>query len=368
MKLPPITYLLIGLVLGLILIATGKLITKSTSLPAAISQPVIASKPSTLPNLNWQLVESAAAWGPRDAAAVFTWRDRLWLAGGLTGTPVATGGQVAYWTLPHHHDIWSTADGREWRQEVAAAAWPPLRSMSVVEFRGQLWLMGGWSSVTGYHTGIWVSDDAVSWQWVGRGAWPEREGQTVSVFNNQLVLTGGVNFDQRRSFNDVWVSDDGISWRELTPAAAWPARYDQAMEVWRGRLWVAGGIGVGQERAMSDVWSSADGLIWKQEVAIAPWGERHGEGLVAWQDKLWLVGGWQTAPDYPTTGNDVWFTADGVNWQKTSDQPVWAGREDHGVIVWRDQVWLLGGMDRDWTWRGDVWRTSLSPYFPAKSL
>jgi tryptophanyl-tRNA synthetase len=42
---------------------------------------------------------------------------------------------------------------------------------------------------------------------------------------------------------------------------------------------------------------------------------------------------------------DTWFTTDGINWQKTNTDGPWRGREDHGVAVWRDALWLVGGMN-----------------------
>jgi len=57
--------------------------------------------------------------------------------------------------------------------------------------------------------------------------------------------------------------------------------------------------------------------------------------------------------------NDVWYTADGVNWKKTDMDPLWLGREDHQALVFKDRIWVYTGMDKDWVWTNDVWYSSL---------
>jgi len=53
--------------------------------------------------------------------------------------------------------------------------------------------------------------------------------------------------------------------------------------------------------------------------------------------------------------NDVWFSKDGFNWQKTINDPLWTGREDFFSTVFKDKIWVFGGMDANWKWRNDVW-------------
>jgi D-alanyl-D-alanine carboxypeptidase len=63
--------------------------------------------------------------------------------------------------------------------------------------------------------------------------------------------------------------------------------------------------------------------------------------------------------DDTTTGqNDIWYTRDGSTWQKTNEDPPWLGREDHGALVYKDRLWVLSGMDVNWHWNNDVWRSS----------
>ena len=41
--------------------------------------------------------------------------------------------------------------------------------------------------------------------------------------------------------------------------------------------------------------------------------------------------------------------------KKTVDDPDWYGREDLGVVVFQDKIWVVGGMDKDFVWKNDVW-------------
>jgi len=73
------------------------------------------------------------------------------------------------------------------------------------------------------------SDDAINWtKVVDKAPWEPREGQTAEVFDGKMWMIGGVNYDKRKTYNDVWWTDDGINWHEATGAAPWTSRWDHA--------------------------------------------------------------------------------------------------------------------------------------------
>ncbi len=319
----------------------------------------VVPPPPLRPDLTWS-ASSTAPWRSRDAGATFVWPDafgesRIWFLGGVDGepseaNPPADG--VKYWELPHFHDVWSF-NGVTWREESKAAAWPPRRSMSVADFQGKLWMMGGWSPISGYRSDVWTSTDGATWSLAtSSAAWPPREGQTIAVFNGKLWMMGGVDFDKRINYHDVWSSSDGLNWELATTSAAWSGRYDQAVEVFDGKLWLTGGVALGG-MGQSDVWSSADGTTWTLVTATAPWGKRHGLALLNWHDYLWIVSGWDTTLGQGSP--EVWFSKDGLNWQETESAPPWLGREDHAALIYQDKLWMFAGMDTNWHWNRDVW-------------
>jgi hypothetical protein len=307
--------------------------------------------------LSWVSATTTAEWGPRDSAASFIFRDRLWTMGGLNGNAVTdTQHAVQYWDAVHYNDIWSSADGREWKRETEHADWSPRRSMSVVFFNDALWMIGGWSPVDGYMHEVWKSTDGVNWEKVvTKAPWAAREGQSVEVFQNKLWLFGGVNYDDRKVFNDIWCSDDGITWYLATSSAPWSGRWDHATAQFHGVLFLIGGMDLSKQ-SFKDVWISDNGMTWDLLDDNPPWQDRQGHSLLVLHDALWLV---SRLNDAESGGdNDIWYSMDGVTWLKTVVDPPWLGREDHAGLVFRDRMFIFGGMDANWQWRNDVWHSN----------
>jgi len=76
-------------------------------------------------------------------------------------------------------------------------------------------------------------------------------------------------------------------------------------------------------------------------------------GVVSFHDYIFLVGGLDAIE---ITGiGDSWYSKNGINWTKTKKDGKWLGREDHGVIVFKDKIFVLGGMDENFNWHNDVW-------------
>ncbi len=49
--------------------------------------------------------------------------------------------------------------------------------------------------------------------------------------------------------------------------------------------------------------------------------------------------------------NDVWYSADGVNWSELPDTP-WAPRHAASVFVYDNALWMVAGNNMD----SDVWK------------
>ena len=83
---------------------------------------------------------------------------------------------------------------------------------------------------------------------------------------------------------------------------------------------------------------------------------RQGFALVDYKNNLWIIGRLNTA-QYGNGLSDIWFSKDGISWQKTKKDPEWTGREDFAAVVFKDDIWVYGGMDRNWAWTNDVWKS-----------
>ena len=321
-------------------------------------------------SLNWKEALVSAPWEKRDSQAVVVYKDKIWVMGGVDANGhVISPGDVDYGDSPYLSDIWSSVDGKNWQLVLNEAPWGNRRSIEVVDFKGKMWLMGGWGPEVGYKNDVWSSKDGVNWKLeTAHAAWPAREGHQLVVFQNKIWLLGGVNyskhtffpwlfggisFGQNKLFNDTWYSDDGINWKQATNNAGWPPRWDFAVEVFNDKLWVVDGMAF-EGKLYNDVWSSEDGKTWSLVNNNSPFATRQGNAIVDYQDKLWVISR-LNAVEYGGGTNDVWYSSDGINWQKTKTDPLWTGREDVGIVIFKNRIWVLGGMDKNYTWTNDVW-------------
>jgi len=208
-------------------------------------------------------------------------------------------------------EVWSSADGAAWTQATDAAPWSARCAGAVVEHRGRMWLLGG---IENYYFG-----------------------------------------DERSVKNDVWSSADGKEWRQETAAAPWaPRAYHQAVSL-NGRLYVLGGGNyVPKHFAKNDVWSSADGVNWTCETEAAPWAARLWFSAAVYRGRMWVLGGWSKDVD---NHGDVWHSADGKTWQRLETKTCWKSRHEHSAYVFQDKLWVVGGHARPLS--SEVWSLEL---------
>ncbi len=244
---------------------------------------------STQDGLSWTEESSALLWHDRLNAVVVEFDNRIWMFGGR-------------WSGLYMNDVWSSPDGMNWVQETAQAPWDGRTYHTAAVLNGRLWVLGGLKkqgSTYSLLNDVWSSSDGVNWtQEVAAANWPARNGHATVAFNNKLWVLGGWDGQDR---NDVWSSSDGINWTEETPAAGWDPRTSHAAVVFRNRMWVIGGIDPNVFR-FRDVWSSDDGVNWQQE-PTPPWSARHGHAAFVFRNRLWVHGG---SGDAGIPPDDAW--------------------------------------------------------------
>lgn len=356
--------LILSIILLALLIASSFLswLLPVRTLPIKLSETLAVATSTVVLPPSWHQV-TPVPWAVRDSHTVFIFKNKLWFLGGLS---TESGGKAVsmaqYAKATYYNDIWSSVDGENWKKLTDHAAFSPIRSASVIEREGVLYLLGGWSPELGYKNGIWKSTDGLNWEQVAEKVpFGEREGQKVIEFNGKLFLIGGVNYEKAQIFNDVWSSTDGINWQKeispnpLRPENPWAPRWDHDVAVFQDKIWLAGGMAFGGV-GFGDVWSSADGRIWNQELVAAPWGKRQGQILEVYKNRLWLVGGLGIEKNEVNGG--TWSTTDGISWEQlpaSESGETWLEREDHCSVVFHDKLWLLGGMDLNYRWTNDLW-------------
>jgi hypothetical protein len=298
-----------------------------------------------------------------------------------TGKATVIGGVQAGYA----NNVWQTTDGTNW-SELSSFAQFSSRESPGVEFNGQMWITGGFAingTVNGQRSDeIWHSSDGLNWSRItpNGSVFSARDGHGFTVFNNRMWVIGGWNNPTGGTgtevrFNDVWSSADGVTWQLETPAAAFAPRVGHATVTFGGKLWVIGGGTAAGD--VNDVWSSTDGIAWTQVTPSAAFPSRGTPRAIAFGSEMWLVGGGGA-----TTLNDIWHSADGATWtQFTTIGPVFAPRTWHALTVLGGRVYVVGGTSNSDYATGvrfnDVWSSAdgvnwqqdtASAPFPPRSL
>ncbi|MGQ0540615.1 MAG: hypothetical protein ACT4O9_02040 [Blastocatellia bacterium] len=156
--------------------------------------------------INWTRVAEKSGWSPRNAGAVAVFKDRLGLIGGgeIDGQKV---------TNPNsRNEIWSSADGREWKLETSQIAGDSrFVGGSVGVYDGKLWLVGT-NRANEFQSGVLYSEDGRKWHEM-KAPWSPRGAVAVWIFNDKLFMTGGKSSHTENGeikfvySNDVWAME-----------------------------------------------------------------------------------------------------------------------------------------------------------------
>ncbi len=96
--------------------------------------------------------------------------------------------------------------------------------------------------------------------------------------------------------------------------------------------------------------------VWTLASQNAPFAERDSHSLVVFKDKLWLLGGvGGTAPVYKPNYNDIWVSENGSDWTLAVESAPWPGRRSHGAVVFNGKIWIFGGITDNDKYLNDVW-------------
>lgn len=301
---------------------------------------------------DWVL-EGIAPWQPRDSQVECVFGDQLWIMGGWF---------QSYEAPPR--DVWSSANGKTWHLVQREAPWLHSDLAMSIAFRDRMWVMGGWykGRLEGHSASnqVWSSADGIDWRQDTKAAgWSPRIAAGLVEFKGRLWMLGGTEdyyFGNDVNLkNDVWSSADGKEWKLETEHAGWsPRGYLQAV-VLNGRIYVMGGGNyVPAYHAKNDVWSSDDGVRWTREMEAAPWTPRLWFSAAAYRGRLWVLGGWSKEHD---NAGDVWHSADGKTWTRLETKTCWKARHEHSVFVFQDKLWVAGGHARPLS--SEVWSLKL---------
>lgn len=107
-----------------------------------------------------------------------------------------------------------------------------------------------------------------------------------------------------------------------------------------------------------DVWKSANGKDWTLITNEAAWKKRYDYGALVYDNKIWVFGGRDTSSNHNAAAkNDVWFSDNGITWNKQTEHALWTVRSGVTSIVFKNKLWIFSGKHTGGkhNWKGDIW-------------
>jgi hypothetical protein len=156
----------------------------------------------TTDGTTWVNASANGAFPAREGHSVAVLNGSMWLIGGDNSS-----GALA--------DGWSSPDGVTWTQQLPnSTSFPARTTHAAAVLNGRLYVVGGAAGtaygVTQYND-VWSTADGTNWRMdTGAAAFSARSMFAMFVHNNEIWLSGGF---AAGLFNDVWRSSDAVNWR-----------------------------------------------------------------------------------------------------------------------------------------------------------
>ena len=270
-------------------------------------------------------------WSKRNLHSVVCFNKKLWLMGGY-------GGNYYNKCL---NDIHSSVDGIKWKLEATFSPWQARAAFGLVEFRENLYLLGGIGGhgLSTCFSDVWKSKDGINWDLVTNDApWGKRGMMTLAIFKNKIWLLGGGEYDERyvynikKNYNDAWSSEDGINWKKETDSTEFSPRRFFRNFVYNNYLHITCGF-------------ELDKRIFPES--------RNGLRKNSLSNQQLDIFDMKKGRDFGNL-NDIWRTSDGINWQQIKLMNKFSPRHEPSVIVFKDAVFWIGGFGT--VLYNDVWK------------
>jgi len=242
--------------------------------------------------LAWEaiLAPGEPPWAPRGMQISGVFDGALWTMGGqeMTGDPA---------TMQFFNDVWRSEDGSSWTlvapdAPASATRWDRCAGVGgVVEFRGEMWLVGCGCDTSGSNCGpgdlraeVWSSADGATWTRHAAPPWAGKTWHDVAVWDDKLWILFGFTFGDPENgwppgnANEAWFSRDGETWESLPHDAPVPGSHAQGVAVRDDGLYFAGGnysFGFGAGHRDKSAWR----LVAFRGVAVTGWTERGPDAL-----------------------------------------------------------------------------------------
>jgi N-acetylneuraminic acid mutarotase len=144
----------------------------------------------------------------------------------------------------------------------------------------------------------------------------------------------------------------------------------QSMTLFKGYLWLVGGDNGNTPpwTSSSEVWRSPNGKDWKL-VTSNLFDERTNHSLLVFKNKMWLIGGINAAGEVLS---DIWNTTDGIHWKQVKSLNPLLEIGQNSSVVFNNRIYVFRGNGRvnEEVWSssdGSNWRMETDNAFPARS-
>ena len=186
---------------------------------------------------DWQQATPAAGWTPRIAAGAVVFQNKMWILGGTENYYFGDDSSLK-------NDVWSSSDGKTWECVTPAAGWAPRAYHQAAVLNDRIYVFGGGNYVPGYKAfhDVWSSADGRNWTRETEAApWSARLWFSTATYRDRIWVLGGWSNNPSKNWGDAWYSADGKTWHQLETTRSWKERHEHSAYVFQDRLWIAGG-------------------------------------------------------------------------------------------------------------------------------
>lgn len=262
-------------------------------------------------------------------------------------------------TLNHEEDETSTNTDTayKWSLLTKEAAFPKSYNFQLFSLQDTLWAF--------HPKGTWYSQQGNTWT---------KNGLSNSIhnlafldyipFKGQVLGLGYLegNIESFTFQPKISSTTDRQQWTTLSENSTLPRRFFAHPFVFNGKIWLIGGMD--GHKSFDEIWNSADGVQWTKQAEKLPFGKRESSQVIQLENKLYLL------------NNDVWSSVDGLSWTKITDAIV-PGEEIFGytAVVFDHKIWLLG-CNRNGRFKSEIlvstdgkkWRAERAPWSPRGGI
>jgi hypothetical protein len=293
----------------------------------------------------WREIPNLDSWQARDGAGLLIKDGYAYLLGGWLAGPVT-------------NEVWRSSDLVNW-EFLGFAPWPARHGSAWLAHDNRLFVIGG-----DMYDDVWSSADGIEWRVENASApFGKRYSPNAVSMGGRLIVYAGLRWHPQdwcvpgqldctvTGYDDVWQSlDDGRTWERILEHAPWPGRgLIHGSIVHDGEIFLIGGglkvVPPGEQfnetvAEMTDIWSSADGRTWTQRAATLPFPARTHFSVASTSFGCVVSDGSVGVQD--NFSNDLYIASDCLSFEAVPDPPL-QPRHASSVAEFNGTLVILGG-------------------------